>query len=203
MNLHRSLQERHAQGRPLRMALIGAGKFGSMFLSQLRVTPGMHLVAVADLAPERARAAPAGTGWPSERIAANSCSDALARVLQARQAHRKWPRSLHRDVQALPPDRPRARHQRRIGGLRREPTGAACGWRGDVVATAKRDLSEGEILDGEGGYAVYGKLMPAGRFRREMETELRPHRLDRVGVNAASAPDLARPAPGASAAGNA
>ncbi|HSQ81941.1 MAG TPA: hypothetical protein VLU54_12560 [Casimicrobiaceae bacterium] len=55
MNLHRSLQERHAQGRPLRMALIGAGKFGSMFLSQLRVTPGMHLVAVADLAPERAR----------------------------------------------------------------------------------------------------------------------------------------------------
>ena len=46
-------------------------------------------------------------------------------------------------------------------GLRREATGAATGWRGDVVATAKRDLEAGETLDGEGGYTVYGKLMPA------------------------------------------
>ncbi|MGE0310442.1 MAG: NAD(P)H-dependent oxidoreductase [Lautropia sp.] len=48
-------------------------------------------------------------------------------------------------------------------GLRREPTGAATGWVGDVVATAKRDLAAGEVLDGEGGYRVYGKLMPAAR----------------------------------------
>ena len=47
-------------------------------------------------------------------------------------------------------------------GLRREPTGVARDWLGDVVATAKRDLREGERLDGEGGYTVYGKLMPAG-----------------------------------------
>ena len=46
-------------------------------------------------------------------------------------------------------------------GLRREATGAATGFRGDVVATAKRDLKAGETLDGEGGYTVYGKLMPA------------------------------------------
>jgi predicted homoserine dehydrogenase-like protein len=46
-------------------------------------------------------------------------------------------------------------------GLRGEPTGAATGWRGDVVATAKRRLSAGETLDGEGGYTVYGKLAPA------------------------------------------
>ena len=46
-------------------------------------------------------------------------------------------------------------------GLRGEPTGVPRGWRGDVVATAKRDLREGETLDGEGGYTVYGKLMPA------------------------------------------
>jgi predicted homoserine dehydrogenase-like protein len=46
-------------------------------------------------------------------------------------------------------------------GLRKEPTGVARGFRGDVVATAKRDLREGETLDGEGGYTVYGKLMPA------------------------------------------
>jgi predicted homoserine dehydrogenase-like protein len=46
-------------------------------------------------------------------------------------------------------------------GIRREATGAATGFRGDVVATAKRDLKAGETLDGEGGYTVYGKLMPA------------------------------------------
>ncbi len=46
-------------------------------------------------------------------------------------------------------------------GLRREPTGCATGFRADVVATAKRDLAAGEILDGEGGYTVYGKLFPA------------------------------------------
>ncbi len=46
-------------------------------------------------------------------------------------------------------------------GLRGEPTGAAIAWHGDVVATAKRDLAAGETLDGEGGYTVYGKLMPA------------------------------------------
>jgi predicted homoserine dehydrogenase-like protein len=46
-------------------------------------------------------------------------------------------------------------------GLRREPTGCATGFRADVVATAKRDLKAGEILDGEGGYTVYGKLFPA------------------------------------------
>jgi predicted homoserine dehydrogenase-like protein len=46
-------------------------------------------------------------------------------------------------------------------GLRREPTGAPRAWLGDVVATAKRDLRDGDILDGEGGYTVYGKLMPS------------------------------------------
>ncbi|MGE0719906.1 MAG: NAD(P)H-dependent oxidoreductase, partial [Alphaproteobacteria bacterium] len=48
-----------------------------------------------------------------------------------------------------------------MAGLRGEATGAATGFRGDVVATAKRDLAEGEVLDGEGGYRVYGRLMPA------------------------------------------
>ena len=46
-------------------------------------------------------------------------------------------------------------------GLRGEPTGVPRAWRGDVVATAKRDLAAGETLDGEGGYTVYGKLLPA------------------------------------------
>ena len=51
--------------------------------------------------------------------------------------------------------------------LRREPTGAPTGWRSDVVATAKRALREGEVLDGEGGYRVYGKQVPAARSLAE------------------------------------
>ena len=45
--------------------------------------------------------------------------------------------------------------------LRGEPTGAPTGFRADVVSTAKRDLRAGEILDGEGGYCVWGRQMPA------------------------------------------
>jgi predicted homoserine dehydrogenase-like protein len=49
--------------------------------------------------------------------------------------------------------------------LRGEATGVARGWVADVVATAKRDLRVGEILDGEGGYTVWGKLLPAQTSR--------------------------------------
>jgi predicted homoserine dehydrogenase-like protein len=76
MNLHHLLQARAERGQPLSVGLIGGGKFGSMFLSQVRTTPGMHLVGVADLSPERARAALAATGWPDERIGAGSFADA-------------------------------------------------------------------------------------------------------------------------------
>ncbi len=55
MNLHSMLLEREAAGRPVTVGLIGAGKFGTMFLSQARLTRGMHVVAVADL-ERRARA---------------------------------------------------------------------------------------------------------------------------------------------------
>lgn len=47
--------------------------------------------------------------------------------------------------------------------LRGEPTGTTRAFHGDAVAVAKRDLKAGEILDGEGGYTVWGKLWPAGR----------------------------------------
>ncbi len=49
--------------------------------------------------------------------------------------------------------------------LRGEPTGAAQAWRGDAVAVAKRPLRAGDLLDGEGGYTVWGKLVPAARSR--------------------------------------
>jgi predicted homoserine dehydrogenase-like protein len=51
-------------------------------------------------------------------------------------------------------------------GLRREPTGAPVRWIADAVATAKRDLAAGEVLDGEGGHLVYGKLAPAAESLR-------------------------------------
>jgi predicted homoserine dehydrogenase-like protein len=47
--------------------------------------------------------------------------------------------------------------------LRGEPTGSCRGWRGDAVAVAKRPLKAGEMLDGEGGYTVYAKLIPAAQ----------------------------------------
>ena len=46
--------------------------------------------------------------------------------------------------------------------LRSQPTGAPICFNADVVAVAKRDIKVGEILDGEGGYTVWGRLMPAG-----------------------------------------
>ena len=50
--------------------------------------------------------------------------------------------------------------------LRGEATGVATCWNADVVATAKRDLKPGELLDGEGGYTVWGKLLPAATSAR-------------------------------------
>ncbi|PJK31683.1 NAD(P)H-dependent oxidoreductase [Minwuia thermotolerans] len=77
MNLYRLLQEAEAKGRPVRVGLIGAGKFGSMFLAQCRRTPGMHLLGVVDLAEGRAAESCRTTGWPDERIDAKDPADAL------------------------------------------------------------------------------------------------------------------------------
>ena len=63
MNLHAKLQERAAAGKPVTVGLIGAGKFGTMFLTQVRRTTGMHLVGVADLDVTRARAQLKSAGW--------------------------------------------------------------------------------------------------------------------------------------------
>jgi predicted homoserine dehydrogenase-like protein len=76
MNLHALLAQREAQGKPLRVALIGAGKFGSMFLSQARRMRGLHLTAIADLAPQRARESLARVGWPAAQYQAASPENA-------------------------------------------------------------------------------------------------------------------------------
>jgi len=52
-------------------------------------------------------------------------------------------------------------------GLRGEPTGCPTGWRADAVAVSKKDLRQGELLDGEGGYTVVGRLTPAEVSLRE------------------------------------
>jgi predicted homoserine dehydrogenase-like protein len=75
MNLHSLLQKRLAANRPVRVGLIGAGKFGSMFLSQVPTTPGLEVAAIADLSPDRARAACRSVGWDEARIAATRITD--------------------------------------------------------------------------------------------------------------------------------
>ena len=77
MNLHRMLLERKAASKPITIGLIGAGKFGLMFLSQVRQTDGMHLVGVADLNTARARSQLKLGCWPDEQYAATSIDDAL------------------------------------------------------------------------------------------------------------------------------
>jgi len=76
MNLHRLLLARAAAGNPLRVGLIGAGKFGAMYLAQAKHTAGVHIVGIADLAPDRARAALSRTGWGAQRFAARSFAEA-------------------------------------------------------------------------------------------------------------------------------
>jgi len=76
MNLHSLLAARESDRRPVRAVLIGAGKFGSMYLAQARRTPGLRILAVADLAPERARACLARVGWSAERYGAKSLDEA-------------------------------------------------------------------------------------------------------------------------------
>jgi len=72
MNLATLAAMRAEEGRPVRAGLIGAGKFGSMFLSQVPTTLGLEVAAVADLSVDRARAACRTVGWPDEMIEATA-----------------------------------------------------------------------------------------------------------------------------------
>ena len=74
MSLHRQLAARE---QPIRVGLIGAGKFGSMYLAQIPRTPGVHLVAIADLNPECACRNLERVGWAADRVKAASIDAAL------------------------------------------------------------------------------------------------------------------------------
>jgi predicted homoserine dehydrogenase-like protein len=78
MSLHAGLESRAAAGRPVRVALIGAGKFGSMYLAQVPRIPGVHVAGVADLSPDAARTNLERVGWPAARVAAASLDAACA-----------------------------------------------------------------------------------------------------------------------------
>jgi predicted homoserine dehydrogenase-like protein len=82
MNLSSLLAIRHAAGKPVRVALIGAGKFGSMFLSQVPHTPGLEVPVIIDLDPERPREACRTVGWDKDRIAATAFTADGARAIQ-------------------------------------------------------------------------------------------------------------------------
>ncbi|MGA1067855.1 MAG: NAD(P)H-dependent oxidoreductase [Burkholderiaceae bacterium] len=77
MSLHQQLLKRQADGKPIRVGLIGAGKFGSMYLSQIPRTPGVHLVGIADLSPAAARTNLARVGWDVGRTEAASLDAAV------------------------------------------------------------------------------------------------------------------------------
>jgi predicted homoserine dehydrogenase-like protein len=81
MNLYRLLQKRADAGRKVRVGLIGAGKFGSMFLSQVPTTPGLEVAAIADLSPDRARQACRNVGWADDRVAATRFVDDAAAMI--------------------------------------------------------------------------------------------------------------------------
>ncbi|MEO7339138.1 MAG: Gfo/Idh/MocA family oxidoreductase, partial [Caldimonas sp.] len=77
MNLYTMMAARAAAGRPVRVGLIGAGKFGSMILSQAQHLEGMHIVGVADLDVAKAKASLARVGWQEDRYSAKSLGDAV------------------------------------------------------------------------------------------------------------------------------
>lgn len=76
MSLYSKLSKLEEEGRPIRVGIIGAGKFGSMFLSQVPKTPGLHMVGIADLSPDNVRLNLERVGWDAGRYQATSLDDA-------------------------------------------------------------------------------------------------------------------------------
>jgi predicted homoserine dehydrogenase-like protein len=81
MNLHQLLAARAESGKPIRVSLIGAGKFGAMFLAQVPHTAGLEVACIADLRPDQARLTCAGVGWDDGLIGDTIFTDdALAAI---------------------------------------------------------------------------------------------------------------------------
>jgi len=76
MNFYSKLQELEEQGKPLRVGIIGTGKFGCMYLSQVRKVPGTHLIGIAELNIQRAFNNLKLTLWPDEQVNAKTLEEA-------------------------------------------------------------------------------------------------------------------------------
>ena len=83
MNLHSLLRRRADEAGPIRVGVIGAGKFASMFLTQASVTPEFHVIGVADINVPKAKDALHRTGWSADRYAATSLDEAARTGLTA------------------------------------------------------------------------------------------------------------------------
>lgn len=82
MYIYNELLRRADADNPVRVGLIGAGKFGSMFLAQVPTTPGLDVSVIVDLAPDRARAACRTVGWTDDQIAAVSFTDDAEQMMR-------------------------------------------------------------------------------------------------------------------------
>lgn len=76
MSLYRQLLERGERDDPIRIGMIGAGKFGTMFLAQALRLPGIHLIGVVDLVPVNALSNMELVGWSAEQICQSSLAEA-------------------------------------------------------------------------------------------------------------------------------
>ena len=83
MYIHQQLRECAASARPVRVGLIGAGKFGSMFLSQAPSTAGLEVRVIADLDPDRAGAACRAVGWSDALLARTRFTDDALDAMRA------------------------------------------------------------------------------------------------------------------------
>lgn len=125
MNLSALLRQQLDAGRPVRVALIGAGKFGSMFLALVPTIAGLEVAMIADLDPDRAREACRTVGWDEERIAGTRFS------ADGTEANSRAIKPFHLIGSELSISVLSA-------ALRGEPTGSCRTWRGDAVAVATR-----------------------------------------------------------------
>ncbi|MEO0909671.1 MAG: Gfo/Idh/MocA family oxidoreductase [Pseudomonadota bacterium] len=78
MSLYSMLLSRQSANNPIRVGVIGAGKFGSMFLSQAIRIPAIHIVGIADLNVEQAKSNLANVHWSEEQYSASSLDAAVA-----------------------------------------------------------------------------------------------------------------------------
>jgi len=83
MYLYTQIAQRATDDKPVRVGLIGAGKFGSMFLAQVPNSPGIEVAEIADLHPARVRAGLKKLGWNDARAGATRFTDDAGALIRA------------------------------------------------------------------------------------------------------------------------